>query len=102
MDQSLPPPPDSTGAGDSYDGLHRFEAGASVPLTGENREAAELITGGLYAHEADDDKDTGDVIDPDAPDPTPAEVGQDDPDHVEPDDWAVPVNPRLLLDGEDR
>lgn len=75
---SQPPPPDTTG-----------EIG---PKWGTEYQQRTGDDGGT----AVDDRDTAELADPEAPDPTPTVVIIDDPDYVEADPDARPVQPGLL------
>jgi hypothetical protein len=77
-------PDDGTPAG-TFPAPGQVLAEVTAPISDGAR-----LTGGLL--------DTADLIDPEAPDPEPAAVQPGEPDWVDPDPSANPVDPRLLHD----
>lgn len=117
MDTSYPPPPDGDPIGPKwgadYQSRHPDDgvpAGGPVdPPADDGSPAAQLAAPGEVIGEATGPitdgarlmgglLDTADLIDPDAPDPEPAAVQPWEPDWVDPDTTALPVDPQLLHD----
>lgn len=90
MDTSQPPRPDTAGDPGTPDPA---TLAVTPPATEVPRTPDPVAT---------DDRDTGDIIDPDTYDPPPDVVLPGDPGFVEPASGVTPVDPSRLTDAPER